>query len=112
MKSKFSKLLGQLRRETGLSQRQAAAELGVSQALLSHYENSAREPKIEFIIRACDFYNVSTDFILGRSKDRGGEAERLAEAVRDVSDKLEDICLKSTQLTIKLKGLTAEKKEE
>lgn len=105
MKSAFSMLLSQLRREKGFSQRQAASDLGVSQALLSHYENGAREPKIEFIIRVSDYYNVSTDFILGRSSDRGGEAERLAEAVRDISCKLEDICLKSTRLTVELKGL-------
>ena len=62
----FGQILSSLRRERKLSQRQAAAELGVSQALLSHYENSAREPKLEFVIRACGYYDVTADYILGR----------------------------------------------
>ena len=63
MKSKFSVKLGKLRREKGLSQRQAAVELGISQALLSHYETGAREPKLDFVIKACEYYSVSADYI-------------------------------------------------
>ena len=66
MKSNFAGMLSHLRKEKGLSQRCAAADLGVSQALLSHYENDAREPKLEFVVKACEFYGVSADYILGR----------------------------------------------
>ena len=44
MASDFSRTLALLRREKKISQRTAAADLGVSQALLSHYENGLREP--------------------------------------------------------------------
>ena len=44
MASEFSRTLALLRRERGVSQRTAAGDLGVSQALLSHYENGVREP--------------------------------------------------------------------
>ena len=70
MKSAFAKKLSRLRREAGYSQRQAASNLGISQALLSHYENGAREPKLEFVIRACDFYSVSADHLLGRIDEK------------------------------------------
>ena len=40
----FPKTLSALRREKNISQRKAAADLGISQALLSHYENGTREP--------------------------------------------------------------------
>jgi len=40
----FARTLSLLRQEKGISQRQAAKALGISQALLSHYENAAREP--------------------------------------------------------------------
>ncbi len=40
----FSETMSELRRKKGASQRTAAAELGISQALHSHYENGAREP--------------------------------------------------------------------
>ena len=70
MKSAFAKALSRLRREKGLSQRGAAADLGVSQALLSHYENDAREPKLDFVIKACDYYGVTADYLLGRTDER------------------------------------------
>ena len=70
MKSAFAKKLSALRREKGLSQRQAATDLGISQALLSHYENDAREPKLEFVAKICDYYDVSADYLLGRVNER------------------------------------------
>ena len=57
----FSQALSRLRREKGVSQRQAAQALEVSQALLSHYENGIREPGLAFVTRACDYYQVSAD---------------------------------------------------
>lgn len=68
----FSRTLSLLRRERNISQRIAAADLGISQALLSHYENGAREPGLAFVTKACDYYHVSADFLLGRSMDREG----------------------------------------
>ena len=38
MNDDFSRVLSLLRQEMGISQRKAAAALGISQALLSHYE--------------------------------------------------------------------------
>ena len=70
----FSETMSELRRGRGLSQRAAAAALGISQALLSHYENGAREPGLAFVCRACDFYGVSADYLLGRTEERGDAA--------------------------------------
>ena len=61
-----------LRQEKGISQRKAAAALGISQALLSHYENGIREPGLAFVCKVCDFYRVSADFLLGRTANRDG----------------------------------------
>lgn len=68
----FSRTLSLLRREQGISQRLAAKDLGISQALLSHYENGAREPGLLFVRKACDYYHVSADFLLGLSMSRDG----------------------------------------
>ncbi|MCC8129531.1 MAG: helix-turn-helix transcriptional regulator [Clostridiales bacterium] len=68
----FSHTLSSLRKERGISQRTAAEELGISQALLSHYENGIREPGLAFVIRACDYYRVSADYLLGRTTERAG----------------------------------------
>lgn len=70
MVSSFSAHLSELRKEKGISQSEAAKELGVSQALLSHYERGIRECGLDFLIRAAKFYSVSCDYILGISKSR------------------------------------------
>ena len=68
----FGRLITLLRKERGLSQKSAAAELGISQALLSHYEKGIRECGLSFVVRAADFYQVSADYLLGRTADRNG----------------------------------------
>ena len=70
--AEFSRTLSLLRQERGVSQRTAASDLGISQALLSHYENGIREPGLSFVVKACDYYHVSADFILGRTLSRDG----------------------------------------
>ncbi len=85
MATDFSRTLSLLRQEKGISQRKAAAALGISQALLSHYENGIREPGLAFVARACDFYHVSADFLLGRTNSRDGSIIEAAE-LYDASD--------------------------
>lgn len=83
MSTDFSRVLSLLRQEKGISQRKAATALGISQALLSHYENGIREPGLAFVTKACDYYHVSADYLLGRTLSRDGaviEAEELADA--------------------------------
>ena len=80
-KRSFAQILSELRRTAGLSQRKAAADLGISQALLSHYENDAREPGLHFVCRVCDYYNVTADYLLGRSPNPDG-VDRSADIAR------------------------------
>lgn len=67
MSEVFAKTLSSLRQEKKLSQRVVSKELGVSQAVLSHYENGVREPGLDFVVRAAEYYHVSTDYLLGRT---------------------------------------------
>lgn len=86
MATAFSLAVSELRRERGLSQRQVAQDLGVSQALLSHYENGLREPKLEFIVRMCDYYGVTADHLLGRTAikdDIFASADKISEKGRE-----------------------------
>lgn len=75
MNTDFPRILTLLRKERGISQKQAAAELGISQALLSHYEKGIRECGLDFVVRTADFYGVSCDYLLGRSPERTGRAD-------------------------------------
>ncbi len=70
--SKFASILSQLRKERGISQKKAATDLGISQALLSHYEKGIRECGLDFVIRCSEYYGVTTDYLLGVSKSRNG----------------------------------------
>ena len=72
MATSFARTLTLLRKERGVSQKQAAAALEISQALLSHYEKGIRECRLEFVVRAADYYNVSCDYLLGRTPDKSG----------------------------------------
>ncbi len=79
MATDFSRTLALLRKEKKISQRTAAIDLDVSQALLSHYENGLREPGLGFVIRAADYYGVSCDYLLGRSMARDGSSNKVKE---------------------------------
>ncbi len=68
----YSQRLVELRTEKGISQKVAALELGVSQALLSHYEKGIREFNMDFLCKVADYYGVTTDYILGRTQSRAG----------------------------------------
>ena len=90
MENRFSEILCELRKRQGLSQRKAAADLHISQALLSHYENGAREPGLTFVCRACDYYGVSADQILGRvDAHRGVSGEDLTSDIRKLESELQ-----------------------
>lgn len=79
MNSDFPRIVTLLRKERGLSQKQAAVELGISQALLSHYEKGIRECGLDFVVRVADYYNVSCDYLLGRTPDRNGATLKLED---------------------------------
>lgn len=66
----LSERLVYLRKEKGLSQKQAAMDLGISQALLSHYERGIRECGLEFLVRCGEYYHVSCDYLLGRTMEK------------------------------------------
>ncbi len=98
----FSDRLHALRAAKGLSQRAVAADLHISQALLSHYENGAREPGLQFVCRACDYYGVSADYLLGRTDQPTlptEQIERLRLAVRAMQSTAEQAAHALSSLT-------------
>ena len=84
MKEELAKRLTLLRKEKGIPQKEAAAKLGLSQALLSHYEKGIRECGLDFVARACTFYGVSADYLLGLSPMKNGE--KLSQDLPDPTD--------------------------
>lgn len=85
MNTDFPRILALLRKEKGISQKQAAQDLGISQALLSHYEKGIRECGLHFVVKSAKYYEVSSDYLLGLSPDRLG-AKIAVEDIPDPED--------------------------
>ena len=56
-----------LREDRDLTQAQVGKLLHKSQQGYNHIESGRAELKIEDLIRLCDFYNVSADYLIGRT---------------------------------------------
>lgn len=56
----------ELRQEKNLSQSVLAQKIGVSQKAIDYWERGVNEPKATYIVRLADFFDVSTDYLLGR----------------------------------------------
>lgn len=56
----------QLRERNGIPQKDFAKRIGVSNVVLSRYESGERKPDYETLIKIADFFEVTTDFLLGR----------------------------------------------
>ena len=80
MDRSFAETLLALRQGRNLSQRAAAADLGISQPLLSHYAKGTREPGLSFVCRVCDYYGVTADYLLGRASHPGDVSLRQSRA--------------------------------
>ena len=80
MDRSFAETLLALRQGRNLSQRTVAADLGISQPLLSHYEKGTREPGLSFVCRVCDYYGVTADYLLGRASHPGDVSLRESRA--------------------------------
>jgi len=62
--------LKQLRKEKKLSQLRLAIDLDMNQNTISRYENMEREADYITLIRFADYFNVSLDYLLGRTDNK------------------------------------------
>ena len=74
----FQIRLKELREATGLSQYSFAKQFGVAQSTVGSWEAGKREPNFATAQRLADFFNVSVDYLLGRTDEKSpapGEAQ-------------------------------------
>lgn len=57
----------QLRKEKKMTQLQLQLQTGIDQALISKFESGDRIPPTETLLLLADFFETSTDYILGRT---------------------------------------------
>lgn len=67
-------MLGQkikdLRVSKGLKTQDLAVEIGVNQSTISNYESGLRTPSLEVLLKIAEFFEVSTDYLLGHNPDQ------------------------------------------
>lgn len=59
-----------LRNDADLSQKQISEILQISQRSYSHYETGSRGIPIEMLIRLANYYDISIDYIVGRTNNK------------------------------------------
>ena len=62
---KYIKRIKDLREDHDKTQQEIADVLGTSQTMYARYERGANELPIRHLIRLCEYYNVTSDYILG-----------------------------------------------
>ena len=68
---KFAERLRELRREKKVTQSKMADFLGIKLRSYQNYEGGSRPPDYEGLVALADYFDVTTDYLLGRSDVRG-----------------------------------------
>lgn len=66
--AEFGDMLSELRHDRNLTQAELALEIYVTPGTTSNYESNVHYPDVEKLKQLADFFNVTTDYLLGRSK--------------------------------------------
>ena len=82
----FKERLKELRKEKSITIEKLAEDLGSAKSTISRYENGLREPKKDFLEMLSQYFNVSVDYLLGRTNERNLNKEvKLNEEITTIS---------------------------
>mgnify|MGYP002674338738 FL=1 len=110
--SKFSEILSKMRKERGISQKKAASDLGISQALLSHYEKGIRECGLDFVIKCSKYYGVTTDYLLGVSENRNGMSNDVLANIQSADGRSAKALAMSTKYLLEMASAATDGKKD
>lgn len=79
----FGKKLNSLRKELHLRQEDMAKHLGIARTTYAMYEQGNREPDYNTLQKLADFFNVSVDYLLGRTDKKNNEKLDAEEFLND-----------------------------
>ncbi|MBM7623658.1 helix-turn-helix domain-containing protein [Sporohalobacter salinus] len=96
-----------LRKEKNISQRKLAKILGLSPSTIAMYETEKRKPDSETLQKIADFFDVSVDYLLGRTDQRQSnnenkKADKIKQALSDDPELIEFWEQLSTREDLKL----------
>ncbi|MEC3884613.1 helix-turn-helix transcriptional regulator [Halobacillus sp. HZG1] len=81
----FSDRLKQLRNRHKLSREQLAQTIGVSYSTISKYESGTREPDFKTLDKMSDYFDVTTDYLLGRSNIPSSQPESTNGSIAEIN---------------------------
>ena len=70
-------ILKRLRKQKGISQAEAGKRIGVSRSTINNYEANTQDPRIATMRKLAKLYGVTTDYLLGMTKESYLEYEGL-----------------------------------
>ena len=109
----FNKRIKKLRGETGLTQEEFSNRLGIARTTYSGYERGTSEPDIATLLKFADYFDVTIDYLVGRTDDRKmwfkSEDEKTIYDIMNLSD---DKSLDAISMTYDGFELNLEEKRE
>jgi transcriptional regulator with XRE-family HTH domain len=75
----FGKKLKELRKQSGMTQRQLADKLGITKSVVSYYELSERTPSADVLKDIALIFRVSTDYLLGIERNKTIDVSDLSD---------------------------------
>lgn len=85
----FARKLQGLLEETGVQQKDLAQAINITEVTISRYINEARAPQVAILEKIAEFFQVSTDYLLGREtgqKNNHIEGLSLCDEIKDLSE--------------------------
>ncbi|OHW61686.1 HTH-type transcriptional regulator ImmR [Andreesenia angusta] len=86
----FEQRFKELRQERNLTQKKLAEKFFLNKSSISRYEQGKQVPELELLEKIADFFNVSLDYLLGRTDVRNIEEVHIIAAHHDGDEYTED----------------------
>lgn len=86
----FAKRLAKLRKERQMSQQQLALMLGCSRGQIGNYELGSREPDILTLVKIADFFQVTLDYLIGKTEIRTSKVKESVEKLVSIAEELNE----------------------
>jgi transcriptional regulator with XRE-family HTH domain len=84
-----AKRLRTLRNGLNISQAKMAPIVGLKQSAINRYENDQAEPSCETLLRYADYFDVSLDYIFGRTDDPQGKLYEYRPKIEESDPEME-----------------------
>ncbi|SNY19169.1 Helix-turn-helix domain-containing protein [Orenia metallireducens] len=80
---KYGERLRELRKDKGLTMDELAEQTGLSQSYISEIERNIKEPKFDKLNLLANYFDVSVDYILGRTNIKSKNTDKITQALED-----------------------------